>query len=88
MQSEIKLYIIMSYLERKEVVRLPISIKAARVNAGLSQKEVADNLDMSVQTYGEYENHKRVFRVDTAVKFSKIVELPFNGILFFDETTV
>ena len=37
--------------------KLTMTIKAARVNAGLTQKEAAEKLGISYQTLGRYENN-------------------------------
>ena len=49
-----------------------ISIKAARVNAGLSQKEAADRLGVSNKTMGNWENG---ITYPPADKISEICEL-------------
>jgi transcriptional regulator with XRE-family HTH domain len=67
---------------------MSISLKAARVNANLSQQDVADKLGITTQTYLEYERGNRIFRVDNAVKFSDIVNFPFDDINFLKQTTV
>lgn len=59
------------------------SLSAARHNVGLSQSEMADLLGVSLPTYANYERGKTYMRVDTADKFSKIVKIPKQQILFF-----
>lgn len=59
------------------------SLSAARHNIGLSQSEMADLLGVSLPTYVSYEHGKTLMRVDTADKFSKIVKIPKQQIVFF-----
>lgn len=59
------------------------SLSAARHNVGLSQSEMADLLGVSLPTYVSYEHGKTLMRVDTADKFSKIVKIPKQQIVFF-----
>lgn len=59
------------------------SLKSARVNAGLSQKQMAEMLGVSIGTYQSYEHGKNLMRVDSAKKFSEIVKIPQNKINFF-----
>lgn len=59
------------------------SLSAARHNVGLSQSEMADLLGISLPTYVSYEHGKTLMRVDTADKFSKIVKIPKQQIVFF-----
>lgn len=58
-------------------------IKSARVRAGFTQKELAHKMKMSVNSYLKYEKGTLVLRVDQAWNFSKIVNIPFENIIFF-----
>jgi transcriptional regulator with XRE-family HTH domain len=49
-----------------------ISVKAARVNKEMSQKETADLLNMSLVSYVRKENGKNKFYVDEMVQLSQI----------------
>lgn len=51
---------------------MPLTIKAARVNAGFSRKEVADKLDLSVTGYAKKENGKSKFYIDEVVVLSDL----------------
>ncbi|HJD08667.1 MAG TPA: helix-turn-helix domain-containing protein [Candidatus Ligilactobacillus faecavium] len=44
---------------------------------------MADLLGVSLPTYANYENGKTLMRVDTADKFSKIVKIPKQQLIFF-----
>lgn len=59
------------------------SLSAARHNVGLSQSQMAELLGVSLPTYANYENGKTLMRVDTADKFSKIVKIPKQQLIFF-----
>ena len=60
-----------------------ISIMAARVNAKLTQQEMADKLGINRTSYLKYENGETSMRMDTAAKFSEIVRIPLQYIDFF-----
>lgn len=49
-----------------------ISIKAARVNAGLTQEEAAKQLGINPNTLSRYESGRNVPRVDMIGKMSKL----------------
>lgn len=59
-----------------------ITIEAARVNAGLTQEEVAKKLNWSKKTYIDYELYRIFFRVNKAFEFSSIVNQPLDNIIF------
>ena len=61
---------------------LTISIKAARVNAGKTQQEVADMLELSVQSYRKKEKGDRKFYIDEIVKLSAFFGIDFK--FFFE----
>lgn len=63
-------------------VSVLLTIAAARINCGMSQAEVAKALNMSTKTYIGYEKYRRVFRTDRAWDFSRIVNQPFDRIIF------
>lgn len=59
-----------------------LTIKQARVLAGLTQKELAKKLGISIPTYLAYEKKRNEMRVTTAIKFSKIVNIPIENLIF------
>ncbi|WP_255463159.1 helix-turn-helix transcriptional regulator [Lactobacillus sp. 3B(2020)] len=59
------------------------TIKAARIRAGFTQREVAHKLHMNVQTFMRIENGKSYFRINSAAKFADIVGIDFDNIIFF-----
>lgn len=62
---------------------MKISLKAARVNAGLKQREAAEKLGISRDTLRKYELGKIPMRIDTAKKLCEIYGLAENSIKFF-----
>lgn len=57
-----------------------ITIKAARVNAGLTQKEAAKKLGISNQTLSEYEKNSKQIRFEMFEKMSKLYGIPMEFI--------
>ena len=83
--TEIKLrYIEYSEMNCKEVIRLAITMKMARVGANLTQQEVADIMGIHVQTYMKMEKNPEEVSIKDAKRFSKIVGVPWSDI-FFDK---
>lgn len=59
-----------------------MTIKQARVLAGLTQVEMAKKLGVSTVTYLSYEKRRNEMRVNTAIKFSTIVNVPVENLIF------
>ncbi|WP_277295927.1 helix-turn-helix transcriptional regulator [Streptococcus hyointestinalis] len=59
-----------------------LSLKMARVQAGLTQEEIAKKMGTNRVTYADYENYTTIMRMDKAVLFSKIVQVPLDEIIF------
>lgn len=62
-----------------------ISLKAARVNAGLNQQEAADAVSISRATLNNYENNKTIPDIKTAKKLAALYKMPIDSISFFEE---
>lgn len=62
---------------------MAISMKAARVNAGLTQKQAAKELGMSKNTLANYESGISVPKIDVAQKMAALYGLSVNDISFF-----
>jgi DNA-binding XRE family transcriptional regulator len=60
------------------------TIAQARMLSGFTQVQMAKKLGMSEKTYIEYEKYRRVFRMDTAWKFSEITKIDMGNIIFFE----
>lgn len=59
-----------------------ISLKAARVNANLSQRQAAEKLGICIATLQNYEAGITVPDWDTVDKISKLYEFPAEYIFF------
>ena len=60
------------------------TIKQAREYAGVSQVDMAEKLGMTETTYIQYEKYRRVFRMDTAFRFSEATGIPIEQLIFFE----
>ena len=63
-----------------EVVK--ITLKAARVNAGLSQKEAADRLGISNKTLGNWENGVSFPPADMIPKICALYNISYDNLNF------
>ena len=63
-------------------------MKAARVNAGYSQKTAAKLLKISNNTLSSYENYKTIPDVRISKKMAKLYRLSMNDIIFYKEKTL
>ena len=61
---------------------MEITLKAARVNAGLTQKEAAAKIGISKQTLSSYENGKRFPEPDVIRRIEEVYGLSYNNIRF------
>lgn len=61
---------------------MAITMKAARVNAGLTQKEAAIALEISKGTLASYENYKTSPSIITSEKIACLYGLTVNDIIF------
>lgn len=59
---------------------MPITLKAARVNANLNQTQVAEALEISKNTVSSYENYKTKPDIETAKRLAKLFGLTLNDI--------
>lgn len=62
---------------------MAITMKAARVNANLTQKEAAKALNISKNTLVNYERGRSVPKVDMARKMAALYGLAVSDIIFF-----
>ena len=58
-----------------------VSMRAARVNANLSVREVAEALDVHFQTYGNWERNKFSAPMDKIHEFCELVGVPFENLI-------
>nr|WP_298567777.1 helix-turn-helix transcriptional regulator [uncultured Mogibacterium sp.] len=61
---------------------MEMSLKAARVNAGLTQKEAAKALKISKGTILSYEKYRTKPDIDTAKKIAELYGVTVNDIFF------
>ena len=59
-----------------------ITLEAARVNAGLTQKQVCDAVGISLTTIGLWEHGERLPSVDKAIKLAELYKVPLECINF------
>lgn len=62
---------------------MPITLKAARVNAGLTQKEASKLLGISPITLRNYEKNKTKPDIEIAEKIAKLYGTTIENIIFF-----
>lgn len=67
---------------------LQISLKAARVNAGLTQKDVAKAVDVDVSTIMNWENGKSSPRAPQIVALSELYGIPIDNIFLREKSTL
>lgn len=58
------------------------TLKAIRINLGLTQMQMAEKLGVSKETYLNYENYKTYPDVNIVKKIIKISKIDFNDIIF------
>ncbi|PEH04760.1 helix-turn-helix transcriptional regulator [Limosilactobacillus vaginalis] len=61
---------------------MKFDLRQARSYAGYSQEEVAQKIGVAKVTYQMYETGRRNMKVNTAKKFSKLVNIPIEQIIF------
>lgn len=62
---------------------MSITLKAARVNAGLSQTEAANRLGISRNTLLNYEKYKTIPDIEMSKKIAALYNWSVNDIIFF-----
>lgn len=63
--------------------KIKITLKAARVNAGKSQKDAADFLKVSTETIKNYEKGKTMPDINQVIRLSEFYGFPYDNIIFF-----
>jgi DNA-binding XRE family transcriptional regulator len=64
---------------------MAISIKAARVNAGLTQQEVADGVGKTKNTIASYENYTTCPDIQTAQAMAEMFKMTLDDIAWTKE---
>lgn len=62
---------------------MAISLKAARVNAGLTQIEAASALNISKTTLASYEMYRTKPDIETAKRIAELYNVGIDDIIFF-----
>lgn len=65
---------------------LKITPAAARVNAGLTQRDVAEKMGVSTNTVINWENGKTLPSVSMAWRLSELYGIPLDNIFFAADT--
>ncbi|MEB8652897.1 helix-turn-helix transcriptional regulator [Bacillus cereus] len=73
---------------RKEVKTMILTIKQARLLKGLTQSEMAQQLNVHVQTYRNMENHPDEVTVGNAKKICDLLEISYDQIFFNVDSTL
>lgn len=66
---------------------MDITFKAARINAGLKQKQVAEIMNINVSTLRRYEKGIVAPDVNVAKKFSKLYGVNLDNLIFLQNNT-
>lgn len=64
---------------------MPITIKAARVNAGFTQSEVADRIKKTKNTIASYESYTTVPDIKTAQAMAELFGMSLDDIIWTKE---
>ena len=62
-----------------------MTLKAARVNAGLSRKEAAQKIGVSIDTLGNYERGKSYPDVPILRAIESVYRVPYSDIIFLPQ---
>ena len=68
------------------MAEIKISIKAARVNAGLSQDEASEKLNINRKTLINYEQGKHIPQWNTVLKMVELYGVPVENLVFLSPT--
>lgn len=71
---------------KNNVVR--ITLKAARINKNLSQKEAAKALGVSNKTLCAWENGTSAPTVGKAEEISKLYDMPYDNLIFLPDSSL
>lgn len=63
---------------------LKITLAAARVNAGLTQKQAAKNLNVSNKTLNNWENGRAIPKANKIDEICALYRIAYDNIIFFD----
>lgn len=63
---------------------MAIKLKAARVNAGLTQSKAAKELNISKKTLSNYEMYRTKLNIEMSKRLAKLYGLTVDDIIFFE----
>ena len=66
---------------------MAITLKAARVNAGLAQSEAAKRLNISESTLSKWERGKSFPNVRNIIDIEQVYGMPYGEIIFLPKQT-
>ena len=69
-------------IERSKIVLMKISLKAARVNAGLTQDEAIKALKISKNTLVSYEKYRTSPDINLAKNIAKLYKVEVTDLIF------
>lgn len=64
---------------------IKITLKAARINKGMLQSEVAEKLETTEQTIVSWESGKSEPKISQALKLSNLYGIPIDNLIFVQE---
>ena len=67
---------------------MKITLKAARVNKGLTQKEAAKLIGISLPSLAKYENGDRFPSIPTLKNMEAVYGVTYDDIIFLPDSTV
>lgn len=65
-----------------------LTLKAARVNAGMKQKQAAKALNVSNKTLCNWENGKSIPKADKVHMICNLYKIDYNDIIFLTQKTL
>lgn len=66
---------------------MAIRLKAARVNTGMTQKEVCEALNISKNTLINYELYRTIPDIETARKLARLYGMTVDDIIWYDSAS-
>ena len=67
---------------------IKITLEAARVNSGLTQKEAAEKVGVSVNTLINWEKNRTAPTIDYAIKLSQTYDIGLDHLIFFKPASI
>lgn len=67
---------------------MPLTLKAARVNKGLTQKQAAELIGVTAETIGAWEGGKRVPNLCRLEQILKTYEIDFDELIFLPKSSI